>query len=421
MSLVGTVLVALVCLGGGVAVGLVAGRRSAAARLDKALGHTHDGPPSRFAAVGRLVSEVAAARADAAASAGRVQDVLTGLPFAALVFGPDDEVAEMNGDGARLLVGRHGDLLVMDAVRELVARVGSGDGPVAARQIDLAGPPRRQVSVEVRLLGGGDRLAVVEDTTERRRLEEMRRDFVANISHELKTPIGAIALLAETLSETDDPEAVVRLSQRLEREALRVGSTIDDLLLLSSIESSPGPAAESVRLADVIAESIDRVRAAAELRSVRISIDPGETGADQDGADQTGADQDGPVVSGDRRQLVSAVTNLLDNAVKYSDDGSTVTVRTTSGPDGCTLEVTDRGIGIPSRDLERVFERFYRVDRARSRVTGGTGLGLAIVRHVAHNHGGSVRVSSIEGEGSTFVMQVPTPAEALRRRDADGV
>jgi len=404
MSAVVTVALVVVCL----AAGIVTGRRSSAARLDRVLGRAHDADPARLAAVERLVSDVASARADAATSAGRVRDVLTGLPFAAVVFGPDGEVLESNEDGDRLLAGRHGDVLVMDVVRELVARVGADSVPAASRQVDLAGPPRRQVSVEVRLLGGGDRLAVVEDTTERRRLEEMRRDFVANISHELKTPIGAIALLAETLSDTDDPEAVARLSQRLEREALRVGSTIDDLLLLSSIESSPGPAAEPVRLAEVVAESIDRVRAAAELRAVEVRAEAGPGD---------------PVVSGDRRQLVSAVTNLLDNAVKYSDDGSTVTVtvRTGSGSDGCTLEVTDRGIGIPARDLERVFERFYRVDRARSRVTGGTGLGLAIVRHVANNHGGTVRVRSVEGEGSTFVLQFPPAAGGLHPSEPGAV
>jgi two-component system, OmpR family, sensor histidine kinase SenX3 len=235
-------------------------------------------------------------------------------------------------------------------------------------------------------------LVVVEDTSERRRLENVRRDFVANISHELKTPVGALALLAETMLDEDDPDVTRRLAERLAAEAFRVGNTIDDLLELSRLEVATGLAADTVSVAQFVADAVERVRGAAEQRGIEIEV------------------EEAPVrltVIGDRRQLVSAVTNLVDNAVKYSEPGSTVAVRART--DGVWVDVTvrDHGMGIPRRDLERIFERFYRVDRARSRETGGTGLGLAIVRHVASNHRGEVRVESREGVGSTFTLRLP--------------
>ena len=235
-------------------------------------------------------------------------------------------------------------------------------------------------------------LVVVEDTSERRRLENVRRDFVANISHELKTPVGALALLAETMLDEDDPDVTRRLAERLAAEAFRVGNTIDDLLELSRLEVATGLAADTVSVAQFVADAVERVRGAAEQRGIEIEV------------------EEAPVrltVVGDRRQLVSAVTNLVDNAVKYSEPGSAVAVRART--DGVWVDVTvrDHGMGIPRRDLERIFERFYRVDRARSRETGGTGLGLAIVRHVASNHRGEVRVESREGVGSMFTLRLP--------------
>jgi two-component system sensor histidine kinase SenX3 len=249
-------------------------------------------------------------------------------------------------------------------------------------------------------------LALIEDVTERARLEAMRTDFVANISHELRTPVGALALLAETLADEDDPETVRRLANNMVFEAHRVGRIIKDLLELGQIEAADQPLKEIVGIPLVIAEAVDRTRPLAEHRSIRVDVQ-----------DNGG----GLVVVGDRRQLVSALANLIDNAVKYSDAGGQV--RVTAGfRDGMVeLAVTDRGIGIPPRDVDRIFERFYRVDRARSRDTGGTGLGLAIVRHAATNHGGAVTVVSQEGRGSTFTIRIPTeypPAE--QRPPADG-
>jgi two-component system, OmpR family, sensor histidine kinase SenX3 len=220
----------------------------------------------------------------------------------------------------------------------------------------------------------------------------VRRDFVANISHELKTPVGALGLLAETLLAEDEPEVARRLAERMLTEAFRVAHTIDDLLELSRIEGADDTSYVDAPVDQLIAEAVERVQGGADQRGISIDV------------------ESTPVplaVSGDRRQLVSAVYNLIDNAVKYSEDGSSVEVR--SGTDGRWVEIAvrDHGVGIPQRDLERVFERFYRVDRARSRETGGTGLGLAIVRHVANNHAGEVRVDSREGEGSTFTLRLP--------------
>ena len=243
-------------------------------------------------------------------------------------------------------------------------------------------------------LGGGS-VAVIEDVTERRRTDQVRRDFVSNISHELKTPVGALGVLAETLAGEHDPEVIERLAARMQKEAFRVARTIDDLLQLSQIEASGVPEAETVALEAVLAEAVERTRAAADLAEVRLEIEPVAPHLK---------------VWGDRRQLVSAVANLCDNAVKYSDADGVVTLSAGPAegqPGWLELSVADEGIGIPATDLDRVFERFYRVDRARSRDTGGTGLGLAIVRHVVQNHHGEVTVTSHEGEGSTFTLKLP--------------
>ncbi|MCB1017231.1 MAG: sensor histidine kinase, partial [Acidimicrobiales bacterium] len=227
------------------------------------------------------------------------------------------------------------------------------------------------------------------------------RDFVANISHELKTPVGALALLAEALIAADEEDRE-RLARRMLTEAHRVGNTIDDLLSLSRIEADQGAEWEPVAVDAVIHEAASRARSAAEQRGIRIETPTTPPIA----------------VVGDLRQLVSAVFNLLDNAVKYSDPGSAVVVGARQSGNWVELVVSDHGPGIPARDLERIFERFYRVDRARSRETGGTGLGLAIVRHVANNHGGVVSVDSREGEGSTFTLRLPgRPADRHRPSD----
>jgi two-component system sensor histidine kinase SenX3 len=273
----------------------------------------------------------------------------------------------------------------------------ASEGRDGSETLDLYGPPRRTLTIRARPLETAWRglggVAVIEDVSEKRRLEAVRRDFVSNISHELKTPLGALGLLAETLAGEDDPEVVNRLAWRIQVESQRVARIMDDLLDLSRIESEETPTREPVPLHLVVAQAAERVRSAAEQRSIRIRV---------------GEPPHNLTVLGDRRQLVSALYNLMENAVKYSDEGSTVEVGGRTDGHWVELRVRDRGIGIPTQDLERIFERFYRVDRARGRDTGGTGLGLAIVRHVANNHGGEVFVSSSEGEGSTFTLRLPT-------------
>ncbi len=254
---------------------------------------------------------------------------------------------------------------------------------------------------------------LIEDRSLQRRTETVRRDFVANISHELKTPIGALGLLAETIRDEPDNEVVSRLAERMIDEADRAGCTVDDLLELSRIEFGDDAEFGDVQAISMVGEAVARISSAAENAAVSVSVE---------------VDPE-LVVHGDRRQLVSAVFNLLDNAVKYSPSQSEVVVAASSASGRFELTVADCGVGIPRRDLDRVFERFYRVDRARSRGTGGTGLGLAIVRHVASNHLGEVSVDSTEGRGfdlhpvaaASPTTRTPHPAPSITRPDSPQV
>jgi two-component system sensor histidine kinase SenX3 len=282
----------------------------------------------------------------------------------------------------------HTDVLIEEAVEmHLMAALG---GETRRQVLDLFGPPRTVVVVQATPLDDGA-LVTIEDISERSRLDAVRTDFVANVSHELKTPVGAIAVLAEALMDVDDLDIVRRFVTKMVTEAHRVGITIDDLLELSRIELGGEAVRLGVDVTTVVEGAIDRVHSLADDRRIRVVSD---------------VDIDS-VVLGDSRQLVSALGNLVENAVKYSDDDSVVTVSGRVVDEMLELSVTDTGVGIPARDIDRVFERFYRVDRARSRETGGTGLGLSIVRHVATNHGGDVKVTSREGEGSTFTLRIP--------------
>jgi two-component system sensor histidine kinase SenX3 len=360
------------------------------------------------AASERLEREVERAEAERDVErvlAGRLARALDAVPQGVVVWDEDGAEVTRNAAAAAYVGARHGEALVDSAVRDALRA--ALEGEPSSRDLELFGPPRRVLLVTAVPVPDGDRpggaVAVVEDVSERRRLESVRRDFVANISHELKTPVGALGLLAETLGAEDDPEIVRRLAARMTNEAFRVARTIDDLLDLSRIEVEPDVQGEVVAVNVVVGEAVERAAPVSSGRDIAVQVDVPKR----------------HVVRGDRRQLVSAVTNLLENACKYSDPGSTVSVRSRADGSSVELEVADHGIGIPERDLERVFERFYRVDRARSRETGGTGLGLAIVRHVAVNHGGEVRVRSREGEGSVFTLRLPSgpgpvalPAEA---------
>lgn len=327
--------------------------------------------------------------ADAATTSARLAAALDRLQAGVVVLDSEGHTLWRNDQAAALLSDPVTGALASEAVDRLARE--SVVGAERQETLELFGPPRRALEVRAARVDDGA-VAIVTDISERRRLEEARSDFVANISHELKTPVGALGLLAETLAGEDDPDVARRLAERMHTEAFRVGRIIEDLLDLSRLEAEESPRREPVPVHIALAEAIDRLRPTAEHRGVRVRVDEPPPRV---------------TVLGDRRQLVSAVHGLVENAIIYSDDGGEVRVSATTNGSVVRVVVSDSGIGIPARDLDRIFERFYRVDRARSRETGGTGLGLAIVRHVASNHGGEVSVRSQEGAGSTFTLQLP--------------
>jgi two-component system sensor histidine kinase SenX3 len=472
-------------------IGRRSGRRAISQRLTALGSRLGLDPPedesnieTALAYLEQVTGGAAQAVTESSSDAIRLRRSLDTLTQGVVLCDENGTVIYRNGRANALMVSRHGDALAAQAVTELLED--AWHEGTAERTLDLYGPPRRTLQVRARQIDDGRRplgvIALIEDVSERRRLEEIRRDFVANVSHELKTPMGALGLLAETLVSEPDPVVAQRLAGRIHNEAFRVSRIIDDLLDLSRIESEEAPPREPVLVNLVMADAIERVRATADQRGIEIVLhEPSPPVA----------------VLGERRQLVSAMHALLENAITYSYDNSKIVVAGTvrragalpartpaattapaplepveaaftpeafeegatppggtpvaetswSGPaqgttapvtsevetsavgasDGATqlsslvaddrdivrLSVQDQGIGIPARDLDRIFERFYRVDHGRSRDTGGTGLGLSIVRHVANNHQGWVDVESREGEGSTFSLVLPLQAELV--------
>lgn len=332
-----------------------------------------------------LVNETSALRS-AEEHVAQLRSALDAVPAGLVLVDSDGKVVLRNG--AASLVG-HADVLLAEAVEAALA-VAKGGEP-AEQRLTLFGPPQQVLLVRGVPLAGGGALVVIDDLTDRARVDAVRTDFVSNISHELKTPVGALAVLAEALSDSDDLEVNRRLAMKMIEEAHRASGTIDDLLELSRIELDGRGVRADVDLSAVIGEAVGRHRLRAETLGVQLCI--GAIAPES--------------IEADGLQLVSAISNLIDNAVKYSDVGGKVRITSADVGSNAEIEVADQGIGIPARDLDRIFERFYRVDRARSRETGGTGLGLAIVRHVATNHGGEVGAVSREGEGSTFTLRIP--------------
>ncbi|WP_104523675.1 sensor histidine kinase [Blastococcus atacamensis] len=319
----------------------------------------------------------------------------------AIVFVATDDSVLLANPAARALGIVRGDRLLVPellAVSHDVRRGGSSRVDVRLPG-DLVGSGPRLVGVHgVRLDSGtvarpGPVALVLQDVTEARRVEAVRRDFVANVGHELKTPVGALALLAEAIEgAADDPEAVQRFAGRIAVEADRLGRLVRELIDLSRLQGGePLPELRPVDVDRVLAEAVDRTRTAARAKKLDIVV----------------GGQPGLVVRGVESQLATAVTNLLANAVAYSAGESRIAVGARARSGFAEIAVTDSGIGIPRADRQRVFERFYRVDQSRASSTGGTGLGLAIVKHVASNHGGSVSVWSEEGLGSTFTLRIP--------------
>jgi len=256
------------------------------------------------------------------------------------------------------------------------------------------GPGTHDLLVRVSPIGTeGLIVALIFDDSEFRRLDAIRRDFVANISHELKTPIGALSILSEAvLGASDDKEAIEKFAGRMQIEAKRLTDLVQEIINLSRLQDGdPLKNAQPYSMTDLINEAIDESRLTAEKRKITIVFLPI-------------ADH---FVLGERSQLEMAISNLIENAINYSPDSTQVAIVLRSKDKLVEISVTDQGIGIPEREIERIFERFYRVDPARSRATGGTGLGLSIVKHVATNHGGDISVWSNEGSGSTFTIRLP--------------
>lgn len=329
-----------------------------------------------------------------------VDQVIDALESAGVVLDPSNNVIKVS-PGALAL-----GLVVQQALvhPELVKLVDSvrRTGESTTEEVNISrgpfGDANLHLFVRVARLGARYILLLAEDRTESYRLDDVRRDFVANISHELKTPIGAVSLLAEALSfAADDPDQVRKFAKRLTKESERLTRITQEIIELSRLQAADALAKpELVSIDQVVSLAIDQNHVAAESTAVQL-VSGGDAGA---------------AVYGDEALLVVALHNLIANAIQYSPSPSRVGigVRTVGGV--VEIAVTDQGVGIPEDDLDRVFERFFRIDPARSRNTGGSGLGLSIVKHVAHNHGGEVRVWSQLGSGSTFTIRLPEATDA---------
>ncbi|MEU8648713.1 ATP-binding protein [Streptomyces sp. NPDC048737] len=353
-----------------------------------------------------------------------VDTVLSVLRSSAVVLDEADAVVKASSAAYALGLVRGGKLAVEPML--LMARDTRRDGEIRQVELDL---PRRgtgrgealAVSARVAPLGSRLVLLLVEDLTEARRIEAVRRDFVANVSHELKTPVGALSLLSEAVMDaSEDPEAVERFAGRMQIEATRLTNLVQELIDLSRVQNDdPLEDAEPVRVDELVAEAIDRCRHQAGAKQITMAANVGPAEGLEPGAGQRVDGTADLRIWGNRGQLAAALGNLVENAVNYSPARTRVGIAarrvTAHGGKLIEIAVTDQGIGISDKDKERIFERFYRVDPARSRATGGTGLGLAIVKHVAASHGGEVAVWSAEGQGSTFTLRLPEAGAARDR------
>ncbi len=335
------------------------------------------------------------ARVNRPAVPDEVIRVLNVLPSASLVVAPDGHVLRNNARATGLgLVNR--DAITIPDIVHLVERVVE-DGHAREQEMRVRRPPLGRELLELRVrvapLGTGAILVLIDDLAEERRVDVIRRDFVANVSHELKTPVGALSLLSEAvLAASDDPEQVRHFAERMQIEASRLSHLVQDVIDLSRLQGDdPMTRAEVVDVDELVRRAIDEVRTMANREQIEIVT----------------GDPCGCLVYGDERQLLAALRNLLTNAISYSPGHTRVAVGTRVVDQVVEIAVKDQGIGIAPNDVDRVFERFYRVDPARSRVTGGTGLGLAIVKHVCQNHGGECTVWSEPGVGSTFTVRLP--------------
>ncbi|MDQ6688112.1 MAG: ATP-binding protein [Actinomycetota bacterium] len=320
--------------------------------------------------------------------------VLSVLRSSAVVIDGSDAVLKASAPAVAMGLVR-GQTLAVRELAELVRQV-RRDGQIRETELVLnrtPGTPPRHVTARVAPLSSQLVLALLEDRTRERRVESIRRDFVANVSHELKTPVGAIKLLSDAVIDAaDDPEAVQRFAKRMHMESDRLARLVQQIIELSRLQGDdPLEQPVPVGVDKIISRAIDESLTDADAKGITL-IQNGERDL---------------VLLGNAEQVAVAVSNLVANAVAYSPVGSSVLVSAKSEDSTADISVTDRGIGIPAKEIDRIFERFYRVDPARHRSTGGTGLGLSIVKHVAASHGGDVRVWSVEGQGSTFTLTLP--------------
>jgi two-component system sensor histidine kinase SenX3 len=320
--------------------------------------------------------------------------VLSVLRSSALVVDSSEQVLKASAPAIAMGLVRDRQIAVRD-LADLVRQV-RRDGQIRETEIVMQrapGTPPRHVFARVAPLSSQLVLALVEDRTREHRVESIRRDFVANVSHELKTPVGAIRLLSDAVIDAaDDPEAVQRFAGRMHTESERLARLVQQIIELSRLQGDDP-------LDEPLPVEVDDI--------LKRAVDENLTDAAASGIELVRNGEEGLVLLGNREQVAVAVGNLVANAVAYSPAGSTVVVGAKAGESTVDITVTDQGIGIPAHEIDRIFERFYRVDPARHRSTGGTGLGLSIVKHVAASHGGDVRVWSVEGQGSTFTLTLP--------------
>lgn len=323
-------------------------------------------------------------------------DVLSQLDQDAMLLTPGDTPVFATDGIENLNLVKDGRILSPEllAIIRVVRRSGvTQDGKIQVPRGPI-GEGLRDLTVKVIALPSELQILVlISDESEAERVHEVRRDFVANISHELKTPIGALSLLSEAvLSAKNEPASVEKFASRMQNEAKRLTNLVQEIIKLSRLQDSdPLQLAEPILISDVIREAVDQCKTTSEARKIEVAINQE--------ADST--------VIGDRDQLSMALHNLIENAINYSPENTKVSVTTSVEGDIIEISVADQGIGISEEEQSRIFERFYRVDPARSRETGGTGLGLSIVKHVAAKHGGEVKVWSSPNVGSTFALRLP--------------
>jgi two-component system sensor histidine kinase SenX3 len=325
---------------------------------------------------------------------------LNQLDGASLIVAPGEVAIFTNSEAEQLGILRDGRIQSEELLASI--RVVRRTNIKQTGTIEIARGPigegTREITVTIIPLTENELvLVLLRDESEAQRVHDVRRDFVANISHELKTPIGALSLLSEAvLGAKDDSEAVTRFASRMQVEAKRLTDLVQEIIQLSRVQDSdPLNEAQLLSASDIIKEALDQGRTTADSRQITLTF--------QESKDAT--------ILGDRDQLTMAIHNLIENAVNYSPADTKVAISTNIQGGIITISVADQGIGIPEAEVERIFERFYRVDPARSRETGGTGLGLSIVKHIVTKHGGEISVWSSENVGSTFSIRLPIQSQ----------